>query len=190
MILSGTNSKLTSTDFIVISYKEFIQKLKGEFKLICLRATILNLIEKTNLKTIDPETLKITKLSTEEDTFFVELPLDRVPQEDWQELFEKELKKTAQPLALTEKSNDSYPIGEPNYANSLQGDTISIITTPKKLQEDIELVIQLVKTVNNRVDQHNKEVNEQNEKEKSKTKNDEETICEMRESLKKNPPTQ
>ena len=132
--------------------------------------------------------MKITKLSTEEDTFFVELPLDRIPQEEWQELFGKELKKTAQPFAIVEKSNDSFPIGEPNYANSLQGDTISIITNPKKLQEDIELVIQLIKTVNNRVDQHNKEVNEQNEVEKSKTKNDKETISEMRESLKKNPP--
>ena len=132
--------------------------------------------------------MKITKLSTEEDTFFVELPLDRIPQEEWQELFEKELKKTVQPFAITEKSNDSFPIGEPNYANSLQGDTISIITNPKKLQEDIELVIQLIKTVNNLVEQHNKEVNEQNEVEKSKTKNDKETISEMRESLKKNPP--
>jgi len=74
-------------------YAGFIQKLKGEFTYRCLRATILNLIEKTNLKPIDPETLKITKLSTEEDTFFVELPLDRIPQEEWQELFEKELKK-------------------------------------------------------------------------------------------------
>ena len=154
-----------------------------------MRATILNMIEKTNLKTIDPETLKITKLSTEEDTFFVELPLDRVPQEDWRELFEKELKTTAQPLSIIEKSNDSFLLGEPNYANSLQGDTISIVTNPKKLQEDIELVMQLVKTVNNRVDQLNKEVNEQNEKKKSKTKNDKETVSEMRESLRKNPPT-
>jgi hypothetical protein len=98
------------------------------------------MIEKTNLKPIDPETLKITKLSTEEDTFFVELPLDRIPQEDWQELFEKELKKTPQPLAILTKPNDSFPITEPNYPNSLQGDTISIITNPKKLQEDIKLV--------------------------------------------------
>ena len=35
---------------------------------------------------------------------------------------------------------------------------------------------------------HNKEVNEQNEKENLKTKNDKETIREMRESLKKNLP--
>ncbi len=155
-----------------------------------LEGTILNLIEKTNLKTIDPELLKITKLSTEEDIFFVELPLDRIPQEEWRELFEKELKKTALPLAITEKSNDSSLIGKPNYANSLQGDTISIITHPRKLQEDIELVMQLIKTVNNRVDQFNKEVNEQNNKEKLKTKNDKEIISEMRESLRKNPPTQ
>jgi hypothetical protein len=148
------------------------------------------MIEKTNLKPIDPETLKITKLSTEEDTFFVELPLDRIPQEDWQELFEKELKKTPQPLvAVLTKPNDSFPIVEPNYPNSLQGNTISIITNPKKLQEDIKLVMQLVETVNNRVNQHNKEVNEQNEKENLKSKNDEETIREMRDSLKKNPPT-
>jgi DNA-binding FrmR family transcriptional regulator len=80
-------------------------------------------------------------------------------------------------------------MGEPNYANSLQGETISIITNPKKLQEDIELVMQLIKTVNNRVDQFNREVNEQNNKEKLKTKNDKETISEMRESLRKNPPT-
>jgi hypothetical protein len=149
----------------------------------------VNMIEKTNLKPIDPETLKITKLSTEEDTFFVELPLDRIPQEDWQELFEKELKKTPQPLvAILTKPNDSFPITEPNYPNSLHGDTISIITHPKKLQEDIKLVMQLVETVNNRVDRHNKEVNEQNEKENLKSKNDKETIREMRDSLKKNPP--
>ena len=49
--------------------------------------------------------------------------------------------------------------------------------------------MQLVKTVNNRVDQHNREVTEQNEKENLKTKNEKETIREMRDSLKKNPPT-
>ena len=76
-----------------------------------------------------------------------------------------------------------------NYPNSLQGETLSIITNPKKLQEDIKVVMQLVETVNNRVDQHNKEVNEQNEKENLKTKNDKETISQMRDSLKKNPPT-
>jgi len=70
----------------------------------------------------------------------------------------------------------------------LQGDAISIITNPKKLQEDIKLVMQLVETVNNRVDQHNKEVNEQNEKENLETINNKETIREMRDSLKKNPP--
>jgi hypothetical protein len=147
------------------------------------------MIEKTNLKAIDPETVNIRKLSTKEDTFFVELPLDRPPQEDWQKFFEDELKKTVQPFAILKKPNGSFPIVEPNYPNSLQGDTISIITNPKKLQEDIKLVMQLVETVNNRVDQHNKEVNEQNEKENLKTKNNKETISEMRESLKKNPPT-
>ena len=119
----------------------------------------------------------------------VELPLDRIPQEDWQELFEKELKKTLQPLAILKKLNDSFPTVETKYPLSLQGDTISVITNPKKLQEDIKLVMQSVETVNNRVDQHNKEVNEQNEKENLKTKNDKETIREMRDSLKKNPPT-
>ena len=146
------------------------------------------MIEKTNLKPIDPETLKITKLSTEENTFLVELPLDRTPQEDWQAIFEEELKTTVKPFAITEKQNDSFPTFESNYQNNLQGDTISIITNPKKLREDIKLVMQLVETVNDRVDRHNKEVNEQNEKENLKTKNDKETISEMRDSLKKNPP--
>jgi hypothetical protein len=145
------------------------------------------MIEKTNLKPIDPETLKITKLSTE-NTFLVELPLDGTPQEDWQELFEKELKKTAQPLAILSKPDDFFPMFETNYPNSLQGDTISIITNPKKLNEDIKLVMQLVETVNDRVDRHNKKANEQNEKENLKTNNNKETISEMRESLKKNPP--
>jgi hypothetical protein len=147
------------------------------------------MIEKTNLKAINPETLKITKLSTKKDTYFVELPLDRTPQEAWQELFEEELKKTVQPFAMLKKPQDSFPMVEPNYQNSLQGATISIITNPKKLHEDIKLVMQLVETVNNRVDRHNKEVNEQNEKENLKTKNNKETISEMRESLKKNPPS-
>jgi hypothetical protein len=146
------------------------------------------MIEKTNLKAINPETLNIRKLSTEEDTFLVELPLDGTPQEDWQKLFEDELKKTAQPFAILKKPNDSFPMFESDYSNSLQGDTISIITNPKKLQEDIKLVMQLVETVNDRVDRHNKEVNEQNEKENLKTKNNKETIREMRDSLKKNPP--
>jgi organic radical activating enzyme len=149
----------------------------------------MNVIEKTNLKPINPETLNIKKLSTEEDTFLVELPLDGTPQEDWQELFEKELKKTAQPLAILKKPNDSFPMFETNYPKNLQGDTISIITNPKKLQEDIKLVMQLVETVNDRVDRHNKEVNEQNEKENLKNEKDKETISEMRESLKKNAST-
>jgi hypothetical protein len=149
----------------------------------------MNVIEKTNLKPINPETLNIKKLSTEEDTFLVELPLDGTPQEDWQELFEKELKKTAQPLAILKKPNDSFPMFETNYPKNLQGDTISIITNPKKLREDIKLVMQLVETVNDRVDRHNKEVNEQNEKENLKNEKDKETISEMRESLKKNAST-
>ena len=117
----------------------------------------------------------------------VELLLDGTPQEAWLELFEKELKKTAQPLAILAKQNDSFPIFETNYPKNLQGDTISIITTPKKLREDIKLVMQLVETVNDRVDRHNKEVTQQNEKENLKTTNDKETINEMRGSLKKNP---
>jgi hypothetical protein len=150
----------------------------------------LNLIEKTNLKAIDPDALDIRKSSAGEDTFLVELPLDGNPQEDWQTLFEEELKKTVQPfaIAIVEKSKDSFPMFETNYPNNLQGDTISIVTNPKKLHQDIELVMQLVEAVNNRVDRHNKEVNEQNEKKNLKTKNDKETISEMRDSLKKNPP--
>jgi hypothetical protein len=150
---------------------------------------VLNMIEKTKLKVIDPERLKITKLSSE-DAFLVELPLDGAPQEDWLELFEKELKKTPQPLAIMNKPNDdSFPMFETNYPTSSQGDTISIITTPIKLHGDIKLVMQLVEKVNDRVDQHNKEVNEQSEKENQVTKNYKETISEMRDSLKKNPPT-
>ncbi len=149
----------------------------------------MNLIQKANLKAIDPETLNIKKLSTKDDTFFVELPLDSAPQEDWQKLFQDELKKTGKPLAILKNSQDSFPKFEVNYPDSLQEDTISIITNPKKLQEDIKLIMQLVETVNNRVDKHNKEVNEENEKENLKTENNKETIREMRESLKKNPPT-
>jgi hypothetical protein len=150
----------------------------------------LNIIEKTNLKAIKPETLNIRKLSNEEDTFLVELPLDGNPQEDWQTLFEEELKKTVQPfaIAIVEKSKESFPMFETNYPNNLQGNTISIITNPKKLHEDIKLVMQLVEAVNDRVDRHNKEANAQNEKINLKTKNDKETINEMRDSLKKNPP--
>jgi len=147
------------------------------------------MIEKTNLKAVDPETLNIRKLSTEEDTFLVELPLDGTPQEDWQNLFEEELKRKVQPFAILRKPKDSFPMFETSYPNSLQGDTISIITNPKKLHEDIKLVMQLVERVNDRVDRHNKVVNEQNEKENLKTQNDKETINEMRGSLKKNPPS-
>jgi len=149
----------------------------------------VDIIQKTNLKAIDPEALNIRKLSTKDDTFFVELPLDSVPQEDWQILFQAELKKIGKPLAILKNSQDSFPKFEINYPDSLQEDIISIITNPKKLQEDIKLVMRLVETVNDRVDRHNKEVNEENEKENLKTENNKETIREMRESLKKNPPT-
>ena len=147
------------------------------------------MIQKVNLKAIDPETLIIKKLSTREDIFFVELPLDSAPEEDWQQLFREELKKTGKPVAILKNSQDSFPKFEVNYPDSMQEDTISIATNPKQLQEDIKLVIQLVETVNNRVDKHNQEVNGENEKENIKTENNEETIREMRESLKKNPPT-
>ena len=89
------------------------------------------------------------------------MPLDRTPQEDWQELFQEELKKTGQPLAVLKNTKDSFPKFEVNYPDSLQEDTISIFTNPKKLQEDIKLVMQLVETVNDRVDKHNREVNEE-----------------------------
>lgn len=147
------------------------------------------LIQKVNLKPIDPETLTIRKLSTEEDTFFVELPLDRVPDEDWQKLFREELKKTGKPVAVLKSSQDSFPKFEVNYPDSLQEDIISLTTNPKNLQEDIKLVLQLVETVNNRVDRHNKEVNQESAMENLKTESNNETIREMRESLKKNPPT-
>jgi len=146
------------------------------------------LIQKVYLKAIDPETLTIRKLSTKGDTFFVELPLDNAPEEDWQKLFREELKKTGNPVAILKNSQDSFPKFEVNYPDSLQEDIISITTNPKKLQEDIKLVMQLVETVNNRVDKHNKEVSEENEKENLKTENNKETIREMRDSLKKNPP--
>ena len=149
----------------------------------------MDLIQKANLKAIDPKSLNIRKLSTKDDKFFVELPLDSVPQEDWQELFQAELKKIGKPLAILKNSQDSFPKFEVNYPDSLKEDTISIITNPKKLQEDIKLVMQLVETVNDRVDRHNKEVNEENAKENLKTENNKETIREMRESLKKKPPT-
>ena len=149
----------------------------------------MDLIRKVNLKAIDPETLTIRKLSTEPDTFFVELPLDSAPQEDWQKLFREELKKTGKPVAILKNSQDSFPRFEVNYPDSMQEDTISITTNPKKLQEDIKLVMQLVETVNNRVDKRNKEANEENEKENLKTESIKETIREMRESLKKDPPT-
>jgi len=142
-----------------------------------------------NLKTIDSETLTIRKLSTEEDTFFVELPLDSAPDEDWQKLFREELKKTGKPEAVLKSSQNSFPKFEVNYPDSLQEDIISITTNPKKLQEDIKLVMQLVETVNNRVDRHNKEVNQENEMENLKTESNKETVREMRDSLKKNPPS-
>ena len=147
------------------------------------------LIKKVNLKAIDPETLTIRKLSTEEDTFFVEFPLDSVPDEDWQKLFREELKKTGKLVAILKNSQDSFPKYEVNYPDSLQEDIISITTNPKKLEEDIKLVMQLVEAVNNRVDKHNKEVNQENEMENLKTESNKETIREMRDSLKKNPPT-
>ena len=149
----------------------------------------MDLIRKVNLKAIDPEALTIRKLSTEVDTFFVELPLDNAPQEDWQKIFREELKKTGKPIAVLKDSRDSFPKFEVNYPNSMQEDTISITTNPKKLQEDIKLVMQLVETVNDRVDKHNREANEENEKEKLKTESIREIIREMRESLKKDPPT-
>ena len=149
----------------------------------------MDLIQKVNLKTIEPETLTIRKLSTEANTFFVELPLDSAPQEDWQKLFQEELKKTGKTVvAILINSQDSFPKFEVNYPDSMQEDAISITTSPKRLQEDIRLVMQLVETVNNRVDKRNKEVNEENEKENLKTENIKETVREMRESLKKNPP--
>ena len=40
--------------------------------------------------------------------------------------------KTSQPLAIMTKPDDSFPMFETNFPTSSQGNTISIITTPKK----------------------------------------------------------
>ena len=122
-----------------------------------------------NLKPINPDTLVITK-SNYGALYDVQLPLDYIPETPWQDIFVEEMRI---PRSAT-------------FMPKIKVDISSIIvsTPPDQIKEAIEIVKKIVDATNERVKEHNIDVEIEWEKRKKQKAKEEEIIKRMREQLK------
>ena len=145
------------------------------------------MIKKVNLKPINPSTIPITKRAY--NTFCIALFLDKEPEDDWKGIFKEEVKSFFQPPASPKRQGLANPLPQTTYQVDLGADTIKLITNLDNFQKDIKTVLRLVERVNDRVDKQNLEAKHRKQAEKMESERNQKLIEEMRESLRKNPPT-
>ena len=145
------------------------------------------MIKKVNLKPINPSTIPITKRAY--NTFSITLFLDREPEDDWKGIFTEEVKSFFQPPASPKRQGLANPLPQTTYQVDLGEETIKLITNLDNFQKDIKTVMRLVERVNDRVDKQNLEAKHRKQAEKMESERNQKLIEEMRESLRKNPPT-
>ena len=146
------------------------------------------IIKKVNLKPINPNTLPITKRVY--NTFCITLSLDKEPEDDWKGIFKEEVKSFFEPPASQKRQGLAKSLlPQTTYQVDLGDETITLITNPENFQKDIKTVMQLVERVNDRVDKQNLEAKHRKQAEKMESERNQKIIEEMRESLRKNPPT-
>ena len=145
------------------------------------------MIKKVNLKPINPSTIPITKRAY--NTFSITLFLDSEPEDDWKGIFTEEVKSFFQPPASPKRQGLANPLPQTTYQVDLGEETIKLITNLDNFQKDIKTVMRLVERVNDRVDKQNLEAKHRKQAEKMESERNQKLIEEMRESLRKNPPT-
>ena len=145
------------------------------------------MIKKVNLKPINPSTLPIAKRAY--NTFCITLSLDNEPEDVWKGIFKEEVKSFFQPPASPKRQGLAKPLPQTTYQVDLGDETITLITNLENFQKDIKTVMQLVERVNYRVDKQNLEAKHRKQAEKMESERNQKIIEEMRESLRKNPPS-
>jgi predicted ribosome quality control (RQC) complex YloA/Tae2 family protein len=145
------------------------------------------MIKKVNLKSINPSTIPITKRAY--NTFCITLSLDKEPEDDWKEIFKEEAKSFFQPPASLKRQGLAKPLPQTTYQVDLGDETITLITNLENYQKDIKTVMRLVEGVNDKVDKQNLEAKHRKQAEKMESERNQKIIEDMRESLRKNPPT-
>jgi hypothetical protein len=145
------------------------------------------MIKKVNLKPINPSTIPITKRAY--NTFSITLFLDSAPEDDWKGIFTEEVQSFFQPPASPKRQGLANPLPQTTYQVDLGEETIKLITNLDNFQKDIKTVMRLVERVNDRVDKQNLEAKHRKQAEKMESERNQKLIEEMRESLRKNPPT-
>jgi hypothetical protein len=145
------------------------------------------MIKKVNLKPINPSTLPIVKRAY--NTFCITLSVDNEPEDVWKGIFKEEVKSFFESPVSLKRQGLAKPLPQTTYQVDLGDETITLITNLENFQKDIKTVMQLVDRVNARVDKQNLETKHRKQAEKMESERNQKIIEEMRESLRKNPPT-
>jgi hypothetical protein len=139
------------------------------------------------LKPINPSTLPIVKRAY--NTFCITLSVDNEPEDVWKGIFKEEVKSFFESPVSLKRQGLAKPLPQTTYQVDVGDETITLITNLENFQKDIKTVMQLVDRVNARVDKQNLETKHRKQAEKMESERNQKIIEEMRESLRKNPPS-
>ncbi len=139
------------------------------------------------MKPINPSTLPITKRAY--NTFCITLSLDEEPEDEWKGIFKEEVKSFFEPPVSPKRQGLAKPLPQTSYQVDVEDKTITLITNLENFQKDIKTIMLLMERVNARVDKQNLEAKHRKQAEKMEFERNQKIIEEMRESLRKNPPT-
>ncbi len=128
-------------------------------------------VKTVELKPINPDTLKISKVPNSQDSFTIELPLTHFCEDGWKNLFYEKVKQTA---AIMNK--------ELNF--QINWLALEAVTTPEEINDTIALVKKIVTQTNEEALRYNEEVEKEREIHRRQEKIDEEKIRKMREMLR------
>jgi hypothetical protein len=123
------------------------------------------------LKPINPDTLKISKVPDTQDQFSIELSVTGFCGEDWKTFFQDQVKKES---ALLNKS----------FNFKINWLSIEVTTTPEEILDTIALTKKLVLATNEETKRYNQEVEEEWKIQREQEKIDQEKIRKMRELLR------
>ncbi|MGD8545361.1 MAG: hypothetical protein PVH12_04205 [Candidatus Bathyarchaeota archaeon] len=126
---------------------------------------------KVNLKSIDPDKLKIEKSALLPGVYVFDLELDSTPDHHWILAFESERQ-------ASRYMNASTPV-------AVVGNKLEVMTLPDKIKGKVEWIKGLVDSTNKSIEKYNEQIKQKNEAEQQKQLKEQETIKRMREALKK-----
>ena len=128
-------------------------------------------IRTVELKPINPDTLKISKVPDSPDSFSVELPVTEFCDESWKMFFSEKVRTTT--TALNRRLNIQ-----------ISWLSIAVVTASEDIKDTVALVKKLVLATNEEVKKYNEEVEKEWEAYRKEEKIVEEKISKMREALK------